>query len=111
MSSLIAGAAVALVAALVPMGEVANLVSIGTLLAFASVSIGVLVLRLREPQLPRPFKTPAVWVVAPAGLVSALYLMASLPGVTWGRFAVWLGLGLAIYFSYGVHKSKLASRL
>src|SRR5438552_876256 len=111
VSSLIAGAAVALVAALVPMGEVANLVSIGTLLAFASVSIGVLVLRLREPQLPRPFTTPAVWVVAPAGLVSALYLMASLPGVTWGRFAVWLGLGLAIYFSYGVHKSKLAYRL
>jgi len=111
VSSLVAGAAVALVAAVVPMGEVAGLVSLGTLLAFASVAIGVLVLRVREPLLARPFKTPAVWFVAPAGLVSSVYLMASLPGVIWARFAIWLGLGLAIYFSYGVHKSKLASRL
>jgi APA family basic amino acid/polyamine antiporter len=111
VSSLVAGAAVALVAAVVPIAEVAGLVSIGTLLAFASVSIGVLVLRAREPHLPRPFKTPAVWFVAPAGLISAFYLMGSVPALTWARFAIWLGLGLAIYFSYGVHKSKLASRL
>src|SRR5690349_9578954 len=72
VSTLVAGAAVVLVAAVVPVGEVAGLVSLGTLVAFASVSIGVLVLRVPEPLLARPFRTPAVWFVAPAGLVSSV---------------------------------------
>lgn len=110
VASLVA-AAVAIVATVLPLGEVASLVSLGALLAFASVTIGVLVLRMREPHLRRPFKTPAVWVVAPAGFVSAVYLLQSLPAATWVRFAIWLGVGVAIYFSYGVHRSKLAARL
>ena len=74
------------------------------------VSIGVLVLRIREPNLPRAFKTPWVWFVAPAGALSALYLMASLPWRTWERLIIWFVFGMAIYSVYGVWNSKLASR-
>ncbi|PYP48573.1 MAG: amino acid permease [Gemmatimonadetes bacterium] len=89
---------------------ITSIVSIGTLLAFVIVSIGVLVLRIREPNLPRAFKTPWVWFVAPMGAVSALYLMASLPWRTWERLIIWFVFGMAIYSVYGVWNSKLASR-
>jgi len=72
--------------------------------------IGVLVLRIREPNLPRAFKTPWVWFVAPAGALSALYLMASLPWRTWERLIIWFVFGMAIYAAYGVWNSKLASK-
>jgi len=90
--------------------EAGNLVSIGTLLAFVIVSVGVLVLRVREPNLPRAFKTPAVFVVAPLGALSALYLMVSLPWSTWVRLIIWFALGIVIYFAYGVWHSKLAKK-
>lgn len=111
VATVVAGTAVAIVATLVPLREIVNLVSLGTLLAFASVTIGVLVLRVREPQLARPFKTPAVWFVAPAGLVSCVYLLNLLSVGTWVRFAIWLAMGLVIYFGYGVRKSRLVGRL
>jgi len=102
------GIVVAFFAALFTVREAGSLVSIGTLLAFVIVSIGVLVLRIREPHLPRTFKTPAVWVVAPLGALSALYLMIALPWRTWERLIIWFVIGMVIYFFYGVRRSKLA---
>ena len=110
VTSIVTGIGVAFVSALLTVREAGSLVSIGTLLAFVIVSAGVLVLRVREPNLPRAFKTPAVWLVAPLGAISAFYLMASLPWRTWERLIIWFVIGIAIYFLYGVRHSKLASR-
>ena len=86
------------------------IVSIGTLLAFVIVSIGVVVLRVREPNLPRAFKTPAYWIVAPLGAISALYLMIHLSRTTWERLIIWFVIGMFLYFGYGVRNSKLARK-
>src|SRR5437867_500958 len=110
MTSIITGIGVAFVSALLTVREAGSLVSIGTLLAFVIVSVGVLVLRIREPTLPRAFKTPWVWFVAPMGAFSALYLMASLPWRTWERLIIWFAAGIVIYAAYGVWHSKLASK-
>jgi APA family basic amino acid/polyamine antiporter len=107
ITSIVTGVLVAAVSGLLTVREAGSLVSIGTLLAFVIVSAGVLVLRVREPNLQRAFKTPAVWFVAPAGALSAFYLMASLPWRTWERLLIWLGIGLVIYFAYGYKNSKL----
>jgi APA family basic amino acid/polyamine antiporter len=88
--------------------EAGSLCSIGTLLAFVIVSAGVLVLRVREPGLPRKFTTPMVWFVAPAGALSAAFLMANLPWPTWRRLIVWFVIGMVIYVGYGLRHSKLA---
>ena len=103
-----AGIGVSIVSAVFTVREAGSLVSIGTLLAFVIVSIGVLVLRIREPELPRTFKTPVVWVVAPLGALSALYLMWFLPWRTWERLIIWFIIGMIVYFFYGVRRSKLA---
>jgi basic amino acid/polyamine antiporter, APA family len=108
ITTILTGVVVAFFAALFTVREAGSLVSIGTLLAFVIVSIGVLVLRIREPHLPRTFKTPAVWVVAPLGALSALYLMIALPWRTWERLIIWFVIGMVIYFLYGVRRSKLA---
>jgi len=108
ITTIVTGVVVAFFAALFTVREAGSLVSIGTLLAFVIVSIGVLVLRIREPELPRTFKTPAVWVVAPLGALSALYLMASLPWRTWERLIIWFIIGIVFYFFYGVRRSNLA---
>ena len=110
LTSIITGIGVAIVSALLTVREAGSLVSIGTLLAFVIVSVGVVMLRVREPNLPRTFKTPAVFVVAPLGAISALYLMISLPERTWIRLLIWFVIGMFIYFGYGVHKSKLARK-
>ena len=109
ITSIVTGIAVAIPAGFLTVREAGSLVSIGTLLAFAIVSVGVLVLRIREPNLARPFKTPFVWFVAPMGAISALYLMWYLPWRTWERLLIWLGIGLVLYFAYGYRKSKLAT--
>src|SRR5436189_2452148 len=108
ITSILTGIGVAIVSAIFTVREAGSLVSIGTLLAFVIVSIGVLVLRIREPDLPRTFKTPLVWVVAPLGALSALYLMWFLPWRTWERLIIWFVIGMVIYFVYGVRRSKLA---
>jgi basic amino acid/polyamine antiporter, APA family len=108
ITSVITGLAVAVPAAILPVRDAAKLVSIGTLLAFVIVCCGVLVLRIREPNLRRPFKTPFVWFVAPAGALSAAYLMAYLDSETWLRLLIWLAIGLAIYFLYSRTHSNLA---
>ena len=109
ITSIVTGIAVAIPAAILPLRDAAKLVSIGTLLAFIIVSIGIMVLRVREPDLPRPFKTPLVWITAPAGALSAAYLMFYLDIETWIRLVVWLAIGLAIYFLYGRHHARVAS--
>jgi len=77
-------------------------VSIGTLLAFLVVCIGIMILRVQAPNAKRPFRTPYVWVVAPLGIVFCGAMMASLPTDTWLRLVFWTAIGLVIYFVYGV---------
>ena len=108
ITQILVGIAVAIPAGFLNVREAASLVSIGTLLAFAIVAAGVMVLRVREPNLHRPFRTPWIWFVGPMGVFSSLYLMTGLPLRTWIRLLVWLGIGLLIYFTYSMRKSKLA---
>jgi APA family basic amino acid/polyamine antiporter len=110
ITSIVTGIGVAIFSALLTVREAGSLVSIGTLLAFVIVSIGIMVLRVREPNLPRAFKTPVWWLVAPLGALSALYLMISLPWRTWERLIIWFVIGIVIYVVYGVRHSRLASK-
>lgn len=104
----ITGVGVALLAGFVDFATLGDLVSIGTLFAFMLVSVGVLVLRRTRPDLPRAFRTPAVYVVATLSVALCGYLMLNLIGETWVRFLVWMAIGLVVYFAYGRTHSRLA---
>ena len=106
---LISGLVMATVAGLTPIGDVAELVNIGTLAAFFLVCVGVLTLRYTQPDMPRPFRTPLSPLIPLLGAASCLYLMSQLPALTWIRFGVWLLLGLIIYFRYSQRHSALAT--
>ncbi|HZI42862.1 MAG TPA: amino acid permease [Gemmatimonadaceae bacterium] len=88
-------------------GETYDLTNIGTLFAFVLVCIGVLVLRYKDPDRPRPFKVPFVWPVTVLGSVLCLYVMRGLPRQAWERFGWWLAIGLVLYFSFGFRNSTL----
>jgi APA family basic amino acid/polyamine antiporter len=90
--------------------EIYDLTNIGTLSAFVIVCIGVLALRVLEPERPRPFRVPALWLVASAGAAACFYTMMGLPATAWERFGVWLLLGAAVYALYGYRHSKLRAQ-
>jgi len=91
-------------------GETYDLTNIGTLFAFMLVSIGVLVLRYKEPERPRPFKVPLVWPVCVLSALACLFIMKGLPDVAWERFGIWLAIGLVLYFAYGFKHSVLRGK-
>jgi APA family basic amino acid/polyamine antiporter len=100
--TIITGIAAAAIAAVFPINLLGQLVSIGTLLAFVVVCIGIMILRIQAPKAKRPFRTPYVWFTAPAGILVCGYMMLSLPNDTWWRLVFWTAIGLVIYFVYGV---------
>ena len=108
LATIITGIAASVMAAFLPLELLGELISIGTLLAFAVVCIGVVVLRKIAPQARRPFRTPWVPLVPMLGLLSCLILMLSLPAGTWIRLVVWTGLGLLVYAAYGRRHSRLS---
>lgn len=95
-----------LMAGLFPIGLLGELVSVGTLLAFSMICGAVLYLRITRPDLPRAFKTPLVWLVAPGGMLACLYLISSLPAATFVRLVVWLAIGVVVYFGYAYWHSR-----
>jgi APA family basic amino acid/polyamine antiporter len=107
ISTIVTGVVVAVAAGLTPIGTLGALVSIGTLMAFVIVSVGILLLRKNRPDLPRPFKVPMVPLVPVASAVISFGLMLSLPWATWERLIIWMVLGVAVYFVYGRRHSKL----
>ncbi|WP_145857143.1 amino acid permease [Pedobacter suwonensis] len=98
---------IGLFAAFIPMNVVGEMTSIGTLLAFLMVCVGILILRKTNPEAKRPFKVPLVPLIPILGILTCIAMMAFLPWETWLRLAVWLVMGLAIYFGYGKKNSKL----
>jgi APA family basic amino acid/polyamine antiporter len=106
-ATIVVGVLAAALAGLMPLNVLGELVSMGTLLAFATVCIGVLVLRYTRPELARPFRVPLVWVICPVGALSCLFLFWQAFVVHWHLFVGWTVLGLLIYFGYGIRHSKL----
>jgi basic amino acid/polyamine antiporter, APA family len=109
-TTIITGVFVAAWALIGDAAETYDLTNIGTLFAFMLVSIGVLVLRYKEPDRPRPFKVPFVWVVCVLSALGCVYIMLGLPRSAWERFGIWLVLGLVLYFTYGFSHSRLRAR-
>ncbi|MFI6475568.1 amino acid permease [Streptomyces sp. NPDC050516] len=96
-------------AAAVPLGNLADATSIGTLFAFALVNVAVVILRVTRPDMPRTFRVPLGWVVPILGFATCGYLMWNLSGVTWEYFGYWMAAGVVIYFAYGYRRSRLAT--
>ena len=107
LTTIVTGLIVALAAGFTPIGVLGHLVSIGTLFAFVVVSLGVLVLRRTHPDLARPFRTPWVPFVPIASALVSFLLMLSLPKETWERLAIWMAIGLVVYFAYGRRRSLM----
>ncbi len=107
-STILTGVVVGLCAAFIPLRVLAELVNIGTLLAFVIVCAAVLIMRKKQPNAARPFRCPLVPLVPLLGIALCFVLMFSLPAENWIRLFVWLGVGLLIYFFYGRHHSVLA---
>ena len=106
-NTLLVGGVVALLAAVVPLSDLTDATSIGTLVAFGIVNIGVVVLRYRKPDLDRSFRTPLMPWVPLIGVALCVYLVLGLDAFTWAVFGVWMLVGLVVYFAYGMPRSKL----
>lgn len=98
---------VAVASAVGDAAETYDLTNIGTLFAFALVCAGVLILRVKDPARPRPFKVPLVWLVAPLGAAGCIFIMQGLPPQAWSRFGWWLLVGIVLYFTYGYRNSRI----
>jgi len=109
VTTILTGVCVAAAAGLFPIGVLGHLVSIGTLFAFILVCAGVWVLRHKSPEQNRPFRAPVISLVAPLGMLTCFYLMYGLPAETWERLAIWMAIGLVIYFAYGRSHSKVGN--
>lgn len=109
-STLITGSIAIILAGILPINILGELVSIGTLLAFAIVCVGIIILRVKRPDLPRSFKTPWVPLIPILGAGICILQMVSLPWETWARLIVWMALGFVIYFTYGIRKSKIRNQ-
>ncbi len=110
VTTIATGIVVALASTILDDDETYDLTNIGTLFAFLVVCLGVLALRIKDPERKRPFRVPFVWFVAPLGAISCVYVMTGLPRTAWYRFGIWMVIGAAIYFLYGFKHSRLASR-
>jgi APA family basic amino acid/polyamine antiporter len=110
ITSIITGVVVALAAGFTPIGTLGELVSIGTLLAFVIVSVGIIFLRYQRPELERPFRTPWVPFVPSLSALVSLALMAGLPFDTWMRLIIWMVIGVVFYFAYGYSHSEVRHR-
>lgn len=111
VTTILTGIAVGVTSMFTTIEEMVDLTNIGTLFAFVLVCIGVLILRYREPERPRAFKTPFVPFIPILGIMACIYLMFGLPAVTWMRFCGWLVIGMIIYFLYGYRNSRLKRRI
>ena len=111
VTTILTGVAVGVCSMFTSIDEMVDLTNIGTLFAFILVCAGILILRKRDPDRPRGFKTPWVPAIPILGIVSCFYLMLGLPWITWVRFGGWLLIGMVIYFMYGFKKSKLRNEL
>ncbi|WP_291841105.1 APC family permease, partial [Brevundimonas sp.] len=105
--TLFTGIAVAIAGALFPVGQLADISNSGTLFAFFMVSLAVLILRVKEPNRHRPFKTPLVWIIAPISAAGCAFLFWNLPHDAKMVLPIWGGIGLVIYFLYGIRKSHM----
>jgi len=108
--TLLVGVLVAITASVFPIGKLEEMVNIGTLFAFVLVSAGVIVLRRTRPDLERGFRAPGVPLLPIAAIVACVWLMLNLTGLTWIRFAIWMAIGVLVYFAYGHRHSVLARR-
>jgi APA family basic amino acid/polyamine antiporter len=102
---------VSIFAGFMPVAELGHMVSIGTLFAFSLVCIGVVVMRKKNPEAERPFRTPWVPLIPILGVVVCVLMMASLPVESWERLAIWMLIGIVIYFLYGKKKSVLRKEI